>query len=117
MNVDKLFRLYEQHGSEDYIGEPVNQTEHMIQAAMFAENDGCEVDVILACFFHDIGHLLAFDDDLEQMDGFGVMHHEKLGMQLLVECGVPGRNSCSPFEHWFTAITFLPIRADPRARW
>ena len=61
-----------------------------IKAAMFAERDGCTVDIVLACFFHDIGHLLAFDQELEQMNGFGVMHHEDLGAQLLIDCGVPG---------------------------
>lgn len=72
MTFESLFRLYEKFGSEDYIGEPVNQTEHMIQAAMFAENDCCSADVVLACFFHDIGHLLAFESELEQMAGFGL---------------------------------------------
>ena len=72
MAFEKLFCLYEKFGSEDYIGEPVTQTEHMIQAAMFAENDGCSPDVVLACFFHDIGHLLAFESELEQMAGFGL---------------------------------------------
>ena len=31
MKIDKLFQLYENFGNEDYIGEPVNQTEHMTQ--------------------------------------------------------------------------------------
>ena len=31
MNIDRIFQLYENFGKEDYIGEPVNQTEHMVQ--------------------------------------------------------------------------------------
>ena len=48
-------------------------------------------EIILAAFFHDIGHLLAFEEqDTKSMGGFGVMHHEGLGEKLLIECGVPG---------------------------
>jgi len=44
----------------------------------------------LAAFFHDIGHLLAFEEqETKSMGGFGVMHHEGLGEKLLVDCGVP----------------------------
>ena len=45
----------------------------------------------MAAFFHDIGHLLAFEEqETKSMGGFGVMHHEGLGEKLLIECGVPG---------------------------
>ena len=71
VNIEKLFELYEKHGSKDrfksqmtkklhflssvlflkvsmdfetltkdYIGEPVSQIEHMVQAAMAAEAEG-----------------------------------------------------------------------------
>ncbi len=36
-NVDEVFELYERHGQADYIGEPVSQVEHMVQAAQLAE--------------------------------------------------------------------------------
>ena len=35
--VDEVFSLYELHGDEDYIGEPVSQLEHMSQAAALAK--------------------------------------------------------------------------------
>ena len=45
----------------------------------------------MAAFFHDIGHLLAFEEqETKSMGGFGVMHHEGLGEKLLIDCGVPG---------------------------
>lgn len=31
--IAQVFGLYEQHGTADYIGEPVSQLEHMSQAA------------------------------------------------------------------------------------
>ena len=34
--VDEIFGLYRQYGTDDYIGEPVSQIEHMSQAAQLA---------------------------------------------------------------------------------
>ncbi|WP_426668910.1 phosphonate degradation HD-domain oxygenase [Mucilaginibacter sp. McL0603] len=89
--VDEIFALYEKHGDEDYIGEPVSQLEHMSQAAVLAEEEGFEDEVILAAFFHDIGHLCAESNEAESMDGFGNVDHEKLGADYLRERGFSER--------------------------
>jgi phosphonate degradation associated HDIG domain protein len=88
--VNEIFALYEKHGDEDYIGEPVSQLEHMSQAAALAAEDGHDDEVILAAFFHDIGHLCA-SDDAESMDGMGAVDHEKLGAEYLSEKGFSDR--------------------------
>lgn len=80
--ADEIIALYEKFGSEDYIGEPVSQIEHMCQCAQLAEASGADRDTILAAFFHDIGHLCEFakpEDGLQHMDRFGIVDHEKLG--------------------------------------
>ncbi|WP_246255818.1 HD domain-containing protein [Cyclobacterium plantarum] len=87
--IDAVFSLYESYGHADYIGEPVSQIEHMCQAAQLAEQEGYGAEVILAAFFHDLGHLFAQENELEEMDGFGVMDHEKLGAEYLRELGFP----------------------------
>ncbi|HEY9000975.1 MAG TPA: phosphonate degradation HD-domain oxygenase [Mucilaginibacter sp.] len=89
--VEEVFALYEKHGDEDYIGEPVSQLEHMSQAATLAEDEGYDDEVILAAFFHDIGHLCAEDAEAESMDGFGNVDHEKLGADYLRERGFSER--------------------------
>jgi len=89
--VEEVFALYEKHGDEDYIGEPVSQLEHMSQAAVLAEEEGFDDEVILAAFFHDIGHLCAEDAEAESMDGFGIVDHEKLGADYLRERGFSER--------------------------
>ena len=89
--VDKVFSLYEQYGDEDYIGEPVSQLEHMSQAAALAEAEGHDDEVVLAAFFHDIGHLCAPHDEVESMDGMGNVDHEKLGADFLRELGFSER--------------------------
>jgi len=89
--VNEIFALYEKFGDEDYIGEPVSQLEHMSQAAVLAEREGYDDEVILAAFFHDIGHLCADAGEVGSMDGMGNMDHEKLGADYLLERGFSKR--------------------------
>jgi phosphonate degradation associated HDIG domain protein len=85
--ADEIIGLYERFGHEDYIGEPVSQLEHMCQCAQLAAAAGHDDEVILAAFFHDLGHLLEHVMPAKQMDGFGVVDHEKLGAIFLQERG------------------------------
>ena len=91
LKINKIFRYYELYGAKDYIGEPVTQTSHMIQAAMMAEKDGKPKSIILAALFHDIGHLIGFDEDinLETMGDVGIKNHERIGGALLRYLDVP----------------------------
>lgn len=85
--ADEIISLYQQFGDEDYIGEPVSQVEHMVQCARLAEEGGYNEEVILAALFHDIGHFCEHIMLVEQMDGFGVVDHEKLGADYLLSKG------------------------------
>lgn len=82
----EVFALYEKYGAADYIGEPVSQLEHMCQAALLAEQAGAREEVILAAFFHDIGHLCEIDEKTS-MQGYGVQDHEQWGSLYLQRCG------------------------------
>lgn len=88
--AEEIIFLYKIYGNQDYIGEPVSQVEHMCQCAQLAEASGAEDDVILAAFFHDIGHLCEFafpEKKIEHMDNVGVVDHEKLGAAYLLSKG------------------------------
>lgn len=89
--INTIFKYYEKYGNKDYIGESVTQTEHMIQAAMLAENDDQDDYMILAALFHDIGHLIQFESEvsLETMGNYGVKNHEKIGKKFLEDNNVP----------------------------
>ena len=87
--LDLIFGLYEKYGQEDYIGEPVSQIEHMCQSAQLAENEGHEPEVILAAFFHDIGHLCTHLQPTQSMGGFGSIKHEQVGAAYLWQLGFP----------------------------
>jgi phosphonate degradation associated HDIG domain protein len=56
--IDQILRLFEERGDSAYIGEPVSQTEHALQAAWAAEKAGAPSALISAALLHDIGHLL-----------------------------------------------------------
>ena len=89
--VEEIFSLYAKFGDEDYIGEPVSQLEHMSQAAELARQEGYDNEVVLAAFFHDIGHLCADDGEAASMDGMGNVDHEKLGADYLLAKGFSTR--------------------------
>jgi len=89
--IDLVFSLYEKYGGEDYIGEPLSQIEHMCQSAQLAEKDGFNEEVILAAFFHDIGHLCVKLGVSESMVGYGIKSHEKIGGDFLRDLGFPER--------------------------
>ncbi len=88
-SVEEIFNLYIQYGSTDYVGETVSQTEHMSQSAQLAIDEGYEDDVVLAAFFHDIGHICVMRNEANQMNGFGQKSHEKIGADYLREKGFP----------------------------
>ncbi|WP_426218396.1 phosphonate degradation HD-domain oxygenase [Pseudomonas sp. DWRC2-2] len=87
--IADVFGLYEQHGTADYIGEPVSQIEHMSQAAQLAMAEGFDDEVVLAAFFHDIGHICGQGG--ENMGGYGVVSHERLGADYLRRAGFSER--------------------------
>lgn len=87
--VEEIFALYEKYGTADYIGESISQIEHQCQAAQLAERAGFDEEVILAAFFHDIGHLAGHVTDANNMGGYGMKEHEKLGADFLRARGFP----------------------------
>ena len=48
--------LFAGEGAADYLGEPVSQASHMLQAAMLAERDHADEALIAAALLHDVGH-------------------------------------------------------------
>jgi phosphonate degradation associated HDIG domain protein len=82
--VDVLIRLFKEKGDAAYIGEPVSQTEHALQAAWAAERAGADRSLIVAALLHDVGHLL--HDLPENCADAGIDDaHEILGARWLVQ--------------------------------
>ena len=89
--VDEVFDLYQRFGHEDYIGEPVSQLEHMSQSAELAMKEEYDDEIILAAFFHDIGHICEMKNKENDMGGYGVKSHERIGADYLRSKGFPER--------------------------
>ncbi|MFI5067531.1 MAG: hypothetical protein ACHP9Z_26605, partial [Streptosporangiales bacterium] len=48
--------LFAAEGAREYLGEPVTQAEHMLQAAALAEAAGAGQELTAAALLHDVGH-------------------------------------------------------------
>ena len=80
--VEEIFELFRTRGDAAYVGEPVSQTEHALQAATFAEQDGADSALVTAALLHDIGHLV--HDLGEDCADHGIdSRHEELGARWL----------------------------------
>lgn len=53
-----LLDLYRQRGQAQYGGEAVSQLDHALQCAALAEQAEQPPEMIAACLFHDLGHLV-----------------------------------------------------------
>jgi phosphonate degradation associated HDIG domain protein len=53
-----ILHLFQQKGSQQYGQEAVTQLEHALQCATLAETANTTPELITACLFHDLGHLV-----------------------------------------------------------
>lgn len=88
--LKECFKILESSRDSDYIGEPVSQLMHALQSAHFAVQAKAEDEVVLACLFHDIGHLCA-PEDAQKMGELGVLSHELIGAAYLRTVGFSER--------------------------
>lgn len=107
--VDEVFGLYEKYGAADYIGEPVSQIEHMSQSAVLAMQEGFDDEVVLAAFFHDIGHICVMAGKDNSMGGYGVKSHERIGGDYLRGKGFP-ENIARLVEYHVQAKRYLTYK-------
>ena len=66
--VDGLESIFTTRGAWEYLGEEVSIAEHMIQAAMRAEESSPSDLLIVAALLHDIGHLVQTQSEAEDWD-------------------------------------------------
>ena len=86
--IQAIFDAFAAHGDQLYIGEPVSMTEHMLQAAYLAEQDGAGPELVAAALLHDFGHLI--HDLPEDSAEHGVdTRHEEVGAAYLTRYFVP----------------------------
>ena len=76
MIVDEIFRVFEQYGGEQYLGEQVSMTEHMLQSAWAARRDGAPPRLVAAALLHDYGHFIHGLPEDSAEHGVDTQHEE-----------------------------------------
>jgi gamma-butyrobetaine dioxygenase len=72
--VRTIARLFATAGTSDYLGEPVSQAAHMLQAAALAEAAGVSPALIAAALLHDVGHFTGVITGRDLMRGTDHRH-------------------------------------------
>ena len=90
--VRQLFDLILAQGDADYIGEPISQLEHSLQAAQLARESGADDETVLGALLHDVGRFIPAADKMPKMiapDGtyVGRASHEVVGERYLRQLG------------------------------
>ena len=85
--VNEIIENFRKHGHLEY-GERVNLEEHMLQTAVFAEEDGADELMVAAAVLHDYGHFIhGLDEDIADHGVDGL--HEEVGADYLEAYFVP----------------------------
>ena len=74
--------IFDRRGGEEYLGEPVNMGQHMLQGATMAEQNGQPDEIIVGALLHDIGHFTS-EFGTFSMDDTEDRHHEDAGAAVL----------------------------------
>jgi gamma-butyrobetaine dioxygenase len=93
--------LFASEGAKEYLGEPVSQASHMLQAAMLAERDHADEALIAAALLHDVGHFAGTLTGHDLMRGTDNRHSE---------------TGAAWLSQWFGAEVTEPVRLHVAAK-
>jgi len=85
--------IFERRGAESYLGEAVTMSEHMLQGAVLAEQEGAPEELIAAALLHDIGHYTSEFGPMslgDERDNY----HEESGAKVLAPFFPPVITEC-----------------------
>lgn len=96
-----LVSLLNDKGQGDYIGEPISQLAHSLQAAHLAKVNNADDETVVAALLHDIGQFLPANEiqslahevrnmsssDDSSVGGVGRVGHERIGEQYVLRLG------------------------------
>jgi gamma-butyrobetaine dioxygenase len=72
--VARLERIFTEEGANEYLGEPVTQAAHMLQAAALARAEGAPEALVAAALLHDVGHYTGVLSGQDLMQGTDNRH-------------------------------------------
>lgn len=120
--IDEIIHLYRVAGRRDSTLDGLTQTDHALQAALLAEDEGAPESLVVAALLHDLGHLLEPGPrDIAQL---GVDYrHEEVGSEWLARAFGPEicepirlhvhakRYLCAVEEHYLDALSQSAMRS------
>ena len=84
--ISEIKYLFFKSGNDEYFGEKVSQFEHAAQAMLLAISEEESLEMQVAAFLHDIGHLIETEED-NTMEVYGRKDHEEAAKVWLEERG------------------------------
>src|SRR5215469_10151507 len=99
--VAAITALFAGEGAAAYLGEPVSQAAHMLQAAALAEQDQPAKALVAAALLHDVGHLAGALNGDDMMRGTDNRHEE---------------NGAAWLAQWFGEEVTEPVRLHVAAK-
>ena len=99
--VRAITDLFASEGAKEYLGEPVSQASHMLQAAALAERDRAGDALVAAALLHDVGHFAGTLTGHDLMQGTDNRH---------------GENGAAWLSQWFGAEVTEPVRLHVTAK-
>ena len=109
LSLGEIAALYAAKGHRMYAGEPVTQLQHALQSAQLAENDGASDELIVAAFFHDVGHLINDQGETPTLRGVDD-RHEYVALPFLRD--LFGEAVLQPIRLHVKAKRYLCARGD-----
>jgi len=82
--VQVIADLFASDGARDYLGEPVTQASHMLQAAALAQACAAPPPLVAAALLHDVGHFTSAITGQDLMRGTD-NHHSAAGADWLAQ--------------------------------
>lgn len=89
--------IFQRRGDQEYLGEPVTLSQHMLQGATLAQQNHEDEDLIIAALLHDIGHFTSEFGTFSMQDQHD-RHHEEAGAKLLERFFPPLITDCVRFH-------------------
>src|SRR3712207_4810569 len=80
--IDEIFRVFDEQGAAQYLGEHVSMKEHMLQSAHAAAQDRAGPTLVAAALLHDYGHFV-HDHAVDAAEHGIDTEHEEVGFTFL----------------------------------
>lgn len=107
LSPEDILDLYRHHGHQRYTGEPVTHLAHAWQCGQLAFFAEAQPQLQLACWLHDLGHLLSGLGGTPTLRGEND-RHEALGADALAQLWGP--DVAEPVRHHVQAKRYLVSR-------